>query len=41
MPMPADIDDVIEVPAPERRDDVRVIVNMPGRYMLASKRNLK
>jgi hypothetical protein len=41
MPMPADLDDVIEVPAPERRDDVRVIVNMPGRYMLASKRNLK
>jgi hypothetical protein len=41
MPMPADIDDVIEVPASERRDDVRVIVNMPGRYMLASKRNLK
>ena len=41
MPMPADLDDVIEVPASERRDDVRVIVNMPGRYMLASKRNLK
>jgi PilZ domain len=41
MPMPADIDDVIEVPASERRDDVRVIVNLPGRYMLANKRNLK
>jgi hypothetical protein len=41
MPMPADMDDVIEVSASERRDDVRVIVNLPGRYMLASKRNLK
>jgi hypothetical protein len=41
MPMPADMDDVIEIPAYERRDDVRVIVNLPGRYMLASKRNLK
>jgi hypothetical protein len=41
MPMTADMDDVIEVPASERRDDARVIVNMPGRYMLASKRNLK
>jgi hypothetical protein len=41
MPMPADMDDVIEIAANERRDDVRVIVNMGGRYMLASKRNLK
>jgi hypothetical protein len=41
MPMPAHMDDVIEVPASERRDDVRVIVNLPGRYMLANKRNLK
>src|SRR5262249_38730797 len=41
MQMPADMDDVIEVPAGERREDVRVIVNLPGRYMLASKRNLK
>jgi hypothetical protein len=41
MPMPADMDDVIEVPAHERREDVRVIVNLAGRYMLASKRNLK
>src|ERR1043166_8654626 len=41
MPMTADMDDVIEVAAHERRDDVRVIVNLPGRYMLASKRNLK
>jgi hypothetical protein len=41
MPMTADMDDVIEVAARERRDDVRVIVNLPGRYMLASKRNLK
>jgi hypothetical protein len=41
MPMPADMDDVIEVPACERRDDVRVVVNIPGRYMLSNKRNLK
>jgi len=41
MPMPADMDDVIEIPAYERRDDVRVLVNLPGRYMLASRRNLK
>jgi hypothetical protein len=41
MPMPADMDDVIEISGCERRDDVRVIVNLPGRYMLASKRNLK
>ncbi len=41
MPMPAEMDDVIEVSAYERRDDVRVIVNLAGRYMLASKRNLK
>jgi PilZ domain-containing protein len=41
MTMPADMDDVIEVPGRERREDVRVIVNLPGRYMLASKRNLK
>jgi hypothetical protein len=40
MPMPAEMDDVIEIPAYERRDDVRVIVNLPGRYMLANKRNL-
>jgi hypothetical protein len=41
MPMPADMDDVIEVPAHERREEDRVIVNITGRYMLASKRNLK
>lgn len=41
MPMPAAIDDVIEVSTFERRDDVRVLVNLPGRYMLASRRNLK
>jgi len=41
MPMPALTDDLIEVSPFERRDDVRVIVNLPGRYMLASKRNLK
>jgi hypothetical protein len=41
MQIPADMDDVIEVPAYERRDDVRVLVNLPGRYMLASRRNLK
>jgi hypothetical protein len=40
MPMPA-MDDVIEVAAFERRDDVRVLLNLTGRYMLASKRNLK
>src|ERR1700738_2551382 len=40
MPMLAEMDDVIEVPAYERRDDVRVIVNLPGRYMLANKRSL-
>jgi len=39
--MPADMDDVIEVPAHERREEDRVIVNITGRYMLASKRNLK
>jgi len=41
MPMPADMEDVIEIAGCERRDDVRVIVNIPGRYMLANKRNLK
>lgn len=39
--MPADMDDVIEVAAYDRRDDVRIIVNIPGRYMLSNKRNLK
>jgi hypothetical protein len=41
MPMPADMDDVIEVAGYDRRDDVRVLVNIPGRYMLSNKRNLK
>lgn len=41
MPMPAEMDDVVEVSPYDRRDDVRVIVNIPGRYMLANKRNLK
>ena len=41
MPIPADMDDMVEIAGNERRDDVRVIVNMPGRYMLASKRNIK
>jgi hypothetical protein len=41
MPMPADMDDVIDVAGYDRRDDVRVIVNIPGRYMLSNKRNLK
>jgi hypothetical protein len=41
MPMPALMDDVVEVSPFERRDDVRLIVNLSGRYMLASKRNLK
>ena len=41
MPMPAEMEDVVEVSSYDRRDDVRVIVNIPGRYMLANKRNLK
>jgi hypothetical protein len=41
MPVPALMDDLVEVSPFERRDDVRLIVNLPGRYMLASKRNLK
>lgn len=41
MPMPADLDDVIDVAGYDRREDVRVIVNIPGRYMLSNKRNLK
>ena len=41
MPIPADMDDVIEIPGYDRRDDVRVVVNLPGRYMLSNKRNLK
>jgi hypothetical protein len=41
MPMPAEMDDLIDVSSYDSRDDVRVIVNLPGRYMLASKRNLK
>lgn len=40
-PMPDLLDDVVEVSPFERRDDVRVIVNIPGRYMLSNKRNLK
>lgn len=40
MPLPVDMDDLIEVPAYDRRDDVRVIVNFPARYMLANKRHL-
>ena len=39
--MPAEMDDLIDVSSYDRRDDVRVIVNIPGRYMLANKRNLK
>ena len=41
MPVPALMDDLVEVSPFERRDDVRVIVNLPGRSLLASKRNLK
>ena len=41
MPMPAELDDVVEVSSYDRREDVRVIVNLPARYMLANKRNLK
>jgi hypothetical protein len=42
--MPAlalDMDDVIEVPGDEPREDVSVIVSIAGRYMLANRRNLK
>jgi PilZ domain len=35
------LDDLIEVSSRERRNEVRIIVNIPGRYMLANKRNLK
>jgi hypothetical protein len=41
MPMPATMDDVVELSSYDRREDVRVIVNIAGRYMLANKRNLK
>jgi hypothetical protein len=41
MRMPALMDDVVEVSPFERRTDVRLIVNIPGRYMLSNKRNLK
>src|SRR5262249_54415576 len=40
-PMPDLLDDVVEVSPFERRDDVRLMVNIPGRYMLSNKRNLK
>ncbi|HXW24554.1 MAG TPA: PilZ domain-containing protein [Xanthobacteraceae bacterium] len=46
--MPADapnIDDVVEVPPDEwredAREDVKVIASIPGRYQLANRRNLK
>jgi hypothetical protein len=35
------MDDVVEVSAREWRDDVSAIVSIPGRYMLANRRNLK
>jgi hypothetical protein len=36
------MNDVIEVPAAaERREDVRLIVSIPGRYMLANRRSVK
>jgi len=41
MPTMAEMDDVIEIPLPDRRDDVRMIVNIAGRYMLANRRNMK
>jgi hypothetical protein len=44
MPMPVHMpamDDVVEVSAKEWRDDVSAIVSIPGRYMLANRRNLK
>jgi hypothetical protein len=34
-------EDAIEMPAEERREDVRIIASIPGRYMLANRRNLK
>jgi hypothetical protein len=43
MPVPAnapDMNDVIEAPVDERCEDVRIIASIPGRYMLANKRNL-
>jgi hypothetical protein len=36
-----EMDDVIEVPGDEPREDVSVIVSIGGRYMLANRRNLK
>jgi hypothetical protein len=36
-----DMDDVIEVPTDEPREDVSVIVSIAGRYMLANRRNMK
>jgi hypothetical protein len=36
-----DLDDVIEVPAQWQREDVSIVASIPGRYMLANKRNLK
>src|ERR1700760_1126041 len=41
MPMPAEMDDVVEVSSYDRREDVRVIVNLPARYMLSNKRTLR
>jgi hypothetical protein len=42
MPVPApEMDDVIEVPGDEPRDDVNVIVSIAARYMLANRRNMK
>ena len=34
-------EDAVEMPAEERREDVRIIASIPGRYMLANRRNLK
>src|SRR5712691_9606767 len=36
-----EMNDVIETPGGERREDVRIIVSLPGRYMLANKRSPK
>jgi hypothetical protein len=41
LPYFSEMDDVIEVPRDYRREDVRVIISVPGRYMLANRRNVK
>jgi hypothetical protein len=36
-----DMDDVIEVPAQRQREHASIVASVPGRYLLANKRNLK